>query len=159
MIVTRRAGTASATTLFGLALTVVVANAIAPRWVHRTGLDIWNLPAAMADERRAGVEFASLNAQEEQLRQEIQLSDYIALEMADGKRTLKDAVAEMEPILKNRDGFVPTLEANYHTTSLREGVARFLIERVRRLMVNNQTQLKIVLVRLEGEFDSLKREG
>jgi hypothetical protein len=155
MTTIRRTGATSAGTLFGLALTVVLANAIAPGWVQSSGLDVWNLPSAISANKCADQDCVSLREQEQKLMQEIQLANKIADELASGTITLKEAIDELEPVMRNRNGFVSTMQANYSATSLREGVARYLLSHIPRLLEHNPDQLTDTLSRLECEWYSL----
>ena len=155
MTTIRRTGATSAATLCGLALTVLLANAIAPGWVQSSGLDVWNLPSAISANKSADLECVSLREQEQKLIQEIQFGNSIADELAAGTITLKEAIDELEPVMRNRNGFVATLQINYCTTSLREGVARYLLSHIHRLMEQNRDQLSDTLSRLECEWYSL----
>jgi hypothetical protein len=157
MTTVRRAGATTVATLCGLALTVVAADAFAPRWVQEAGLDIWNMPSAIAANKAADEKYASLKAKEEKLYHEIQLSNNISEELAAGTITLKDAVDEMEPVLRNRTGFVATLQVSFGTSSVREGVARYLISRIPRSMTHDLVELSNTLYRLECEFETLNK--
>jgi hypothetical protein len=44
-MIARRTGAASAAALRALALTLALAQAVAPGWVGRVGLDVWNASA------------------------------------------------------------------------------------------------------------------
>jgi hypothetical protein len=155
MTTARRAGATSIATLSGLALTVALANGFAPRWVRQSGLDFWNMPSVVYADQTAERESASIKEQQQRLYQEIQLSNNIAEELAAGTLSLKDAVDEMEPIMRNRSGFKETLAVNYGTSSLREGVAHYLVSRVPRSLTHDLVQLSNALYRLEREFESL----
>jgi hypothetical protein len=148
----RRAGATSAATLCGLALTIVLAHAIAPDWMKRFGLDVWNLPSAIAATRTAEEQLATLNAQEDQLFREIELGDRVTAQVAAGRMTLLAAVDEMEPILQNRGGFATTLKHDRQIGSFRKGVARYLFSRIPRVANNDPVQLTAVLAHLEEEY-------
>jgi hypothetical protein len=151
----RRAGATSAATLFGLALTIVFAHAIAPEWIRRAGLDVWNLPSAIADSQTADQQLASLNAQEEQLFQEITLGDSIIAQITAGSLSLEAAVDEMEPIMRNRSGFAVTVQQYYGVSSFRQGVALYLISRLPRI-ISDPVQRAAVRTHLEREYARIK---
>jgi hypothetical protein len=157
MTTVRRAGATTVATLCGLALTVVAADSIAPMWVQQAGLDFWNLRSAISANETADREYAALKAKEQRLYQDIQLSNIVAEELAAGSITLKEAVDEMEPVMRNRTGFVETIQVSFGTSSLREGVARYLISRVPRSMTHDLVELSNTLYRLEIEFESLNK--
>jgi hypothetical protein len=157
MTTVRRAGATTVATLCGLALTVVAADAIAPRWVREAGLDVWNMSSAISANKTADEKYASLKVKEQQLYQDIQLGNNVAEELAAGTITLKDAVDEMEPVMKNRTGFVVSLQVCYGTSSLREGVARYLISRIPRSRTHDLVELSNTLYRLECEFETLNK--
>lgn len=154
----RRTGTSSIATLCGVALTVAVLNAFAPSWVQQSGLDVWNLPSAISDGKTADHDSASLKAQEQRLFQEIQLSKIVAGALAAGTLSLKDAVDEMEPILRNRSGFIAAIQTNYETSYIREGIARYLISRIPKAAQHDRDEpLSDTLSRLECELNSLNK--
>jgi hypothetical protein len=155
MISVRRAGGTSAATLLCLALTIVLAHMLAPNWTQRSGLDVWNLPTAVASSQTADQEAASLNAKENQLQREIELSDHVSAQLASGNLALKLAVDEMEPILQNRSGFAMAVKGMNPSFSFRQGVARYLISRVPRIMNNDPVLQIAVLDRLEYEYSEL----
>jgi hypothetical protein len=152
----RRAGATSATTLIGLALTVVFVHALAPDWIRRLGLDVWNLPAAIAATRSADEELATLNAQEDQLFREIQLGNQITSQIAAGTLSLRAAVDEMEPILQNREGFAVTIKQRYRAATFRLAVAHYLISRVPAVMNSEPLRQSTVLTQLEYEYAQMK---
>lgn len=152
----RRAGATSAATLFGLVLAILFVHAIAPDWIHRSGLDVWNLPSAIADNRNAGQLAVSLSVQEEQLYREIELSNQVTAQMAAGTLSLEAAINEMEPILRNRNGFAVTMGQYYHVSTFRQGVARYLMSRVPRHLLNDRDRLTAIQKQLEQEFAQIK---
>ena len=147
-----RTGATTAATLLGLAFTIVLAQTIAPHWVRRAGLDLWSLPAAMAASRTADRESVELNAMERKLFREIDYSEHLAAELVAGTLTLEAAVNEMEPILKTRSGFLAGLRVQYNTSSLRQGVARYLIARISRVTRFDPALESDARLRLECEY-------
>jgi hypothetical protein len=115
------------------------------------------MPSAISANKTADEKYASLKAKEQQLYQDIQLSNNVAGELAAGTITLKDAVDEMEPVMRNRTGFVESLQVSFGTSSLREGVARYLISRIPRSMTHDLVELSNTLYRLECEFETLNK--
>jgi len=128
MMTMRRAGATSAATLIGLALTIVVAHAMAPKWLRAVGLDVWNYPVAVAANKEANQESQSLDAQHEQLCKEIELSDYVAEQVISGTLSLEAAVDELEPVLSHRCNFDRVMRIIYHAETFRQCVARYLIQ-------------------------------
>src|SRR5262245_20644207 len=95
----RRTGIASAATLSGLALALGLAHAVAPEWVKRVGLDLWNLPALRLEARAVDDEAALLQVKADQEFRRTEMGSHIAGQLADGSLTLAEAVAVLEPIM------------------------------------------------------------
>jgi hypothetical protein len=148
----RRTGATTVATVFGLTFGVALANAVAPNWTQRVGIDVWNLPSAIEDNRTADEELIALDKQAERLRWEMETGDYLATELANGTKSLREAVDEMEPILRERIGFLANLDIAYHTSSLRQGVARYLINRIPNLNKLEGNRQNDALNRLEQEY-------
>ena len=156
MLTMRRAGATSAATLIALALTIVIAHAVAPEWLRGAGLDLWNYPVALAAKHEASQESQSIGAHYEQLQQEIKLGDHIASQLAAGDLSLEVAVDELEPTLSRRSSFDDNVQHNYQANSVRQSVARYLIQRIPRIMKNDPERLAEVLCQLECEYAQLK---
>lgn len=155
MMTIRRAGASSAATLIGLALTIVVAHAMAPEWLRGVGLDVWNYPVALAANKAANQEWQSLQAQHEQLYKEIELSDYVAAQLIAGTLSLEAAVDELEPVLSHRSSFDRNVQVIYHAKTFRQSVARYLIQRIPRIMRNDPERQIAVLGQVECEYSQI----
>jgi hypothetical protein len=151
----RRTGATTVATVFGLIFCVALANGLSPNWTQRVGIDVWNLPTAIEENRTADEELIALDKQAERLRWEMETGDYLAAELANGTKSLREAVDEMEPILSKRAGFSANLDFAYHTSSLRQGVARYLINRIPNLEKLEGKRRKEALCRLEQEYKLL----
>jgi hypothetical protein len=150
MTTVRRTGAASAAMLSGLALALGFSHAVAPEWVRRVGLDVWNLPAECETLRESDAKLLLLQQRHEQLLREIEFADHLTVRLADGMQTLADAVAELEPILQHRSGF-PTVEYR-NAPTFRHQVALHMIDRVRLLLAHDPTRLAAVTPRLEADY-------
>jgi hypothetical protein len=155
MTTVRRAGAASVAALSGLALALGFSHALAPGWAKGVGLDVWNLAEEREAAHKADADATTLQLQHEQLLREIELADHVATRLAEGKQTLADAVAELEPILRQRAGFASQCELKYHTPSFRHGVARYVINRVT-LAPADPARRAAVARNLEAEYAALQ---
>ncbi len=126
MTTVRRAGTASVAALSGLIVTFGVAQIAAPEWMHRAGLDVWNLSDARDAFRATDHERESLQLEAEQLHQEIEFTEHIVNRLAAGTTSLAEAADLIEPILQNRTGFHSIAELHYPAPTFRHTVARYL---------------------------------
>jgi hypothetical protein len=151
----RRTGAVSAAALSGLVLTLGLAQVVAPEWVKRVGLDVWNMPGLRADARASAKEAAELRARQEKLGQEIELSEHVAARLADGSLTLAEATDELEPILRDRPGFDAIRVAKYEAPTFRHGVARYAIMKVHALLARDPARRAAVSARLEAEYAAL----
>jgi hypothetical protein len=156
VITMRRAGATSAATLIGLTLTVVLVQAVAPEWLQRVGLDVWNYPAALAASQSANQDAAMIDEQKEQLFQEFELSDHVCNQLVAGELSLTAAVDEMEPIMRHRAGFDYALRVWSSNLSFRQGVARYLIRRITRVNSAQPQHLSMTQARLECEYARIK---
>jgi hypothetical protein len=155
MTTVRRAGATSAATLCGLALTIILAEAVAPEWTHHTGLDVWNLPTAIAKNKDCAEETAFLIAQERQLAREIELGEHICFQVIDGSLSLAAAVDEMEPVLCKRTGFIETAGLNFGVPTIHLAVARYLIKRISRILQDDVKHRAEVIARVEEAYSHL----
>lgn len=152
MNIIRRTGAASAATLGAFVAAILFAHALSPRWAQRMGLDVWALPAAVAQERGCRTEAAALDAKGRQLRNEIELADYVALQLVEGSISISEAVDRMEPLLLKREGFVTTAPISFHTATIRQAVARCLLARIPALLTGDEQLRQAVMARLEAEY-------
>lgn len=155
MTTVRRAGATSAATLCGLALTIILAEVIAPEWTHDSGLDLWNLPTAIAQSNDYSKEAAILAAEEQQLLREIELGGHICRQVVDGSLSFAAAVDELQPILARRTGFMETAEYNFGVRTLRQAVGRYLISRISRILRDDPKRQAEVEDRLEADYSRL----
>jgi hypothetical protein len=156
MTTVRRAGATSAATLCGLALVIVLAQAIAPEWTRRFGLDLWNLPEAMAHNQECSQETIMLSCREERLQQEVELADHLCSDIIQGRITLASAMAEMEPVLLQRPGFVLTCRSYYHAPTLKHSVGRYFIRRIARHYDLDDPKIIELLADLERQYAQIQ---
>ena len=156
MTTVRRAGTVSAVTLSALSLALGLAHAVAPRWAQQFGLDVWNLPALRDQSREADEEGAELQAKQDRVFRQIAAGQYTASRLAEGKLTLAEATDELEVVFQTQPEFGDVYQAAYHVPTFRQGVARYVIGHVMRLLERDPDRWATVSARLEAEFASLK---
>jgi hypothetical protein len=152
----RRAGTASATGLTGLALALALGNAAAPEWVRRAGLDVWNLPSLRADAHALDQERALIQDQQEQLRREIEAADHVTARLEAGDLSLAEATDRIEPVLRGRPGFEDSARVHYQAPTVRLAVARYLVSRVERHLGADPTRKAVIAAGLEAEYALMK---
>jgi len=146
-----------AVALLGLALGFGLAHVTVPKSMLTA--PEWMRPARRADGpdfARIADEAASLQARQEQLLREIELGDHMAARLAAGTLSLADAAGEMEPFLRTRAGFDTVCRHYYHVPNTHLGTARYLIEKVRRLLEDDPSREATVTARLEAEYAALK---
>ena len=131
----RRTGAALAT-LFGLALAfgLVYAIAVRPNWPSADDMNFVRI-AAEAD---------ALQAQEERLRRGAELGDRLVLQLAAGKLTLALATEQLEPHLRSMPGFEDNCKFRWYAPSPRHGTARYLIDKVRRVLADDPSRWAVV---------------
>jgi hypothetical protein len=157
MTAIRRTGAASAAVLSGLALTLGVAQAAVPQWIHEAGLDVWNISRYRDALRASAEESARLQEETELLRQSIESLDHVTMRLAAGMIPLDEATNESEPLLRDRPGFQTTAIVYYSAPTLRLSIARYLIQRVESPLQSNPSQLAIVSRKLEAEYAEMNR--
>jgi hypothetical protein len=150
MTTDQRTGTAFATALCGLALTLGLVYAIASGNARMTRSVRELDRAAIAD--RA----AALRERHDRLQHEIQFVEHFAVQLAAGTLSLTDATARIEPILRTRPDFDITCQVYYHTPNMHLGTARYLIIKVQQLLDADESQWLIVSARLEAEYAEMK---
>jgi hypothetical protein len=152
----RRTGTVSAAALVALAAAVGIAHAVAPRWVARAGLDVWNLPGLHADVRAAEAEAAAARQAEENLARQIEAADRVCARVAEGSLTLAGAADELGPLLRDRVGFQTTCAVHYKAPTFRHGAARYAIRKVLAGLEGNPARHAAAAERLEAEYAALR---
>jgi hypothetical protein len=152
----RRTGTVSAAALGGLAFALGLAQVVAPGWVKRVGLDVWNMPGLRSDARAAAARGAELRARHEALRRQIDLSDHVCARLAGGVLTLAEATDELEPLMRERLGFELMWDVHYTAPTFRHGVARYAIRKVQFLLASDSARLAAVSACLEAEYAALR---
>lgn len=152
MTTARRAGAVSAATLSGLALTLGFAHSVAPAWVRRAGLDLWNLPALSRHLHETRDETMSLQNQQDRLLREIETSEHLAARLIEGGLTLAEATDDLAPALAARPGFEDAVRHRFKSESFRRGVAAYLIDKARQLLAADPDRWAEVSARLRAEF-------
>jgi hypothetical protein len=156
MTTTRRAGAASAAALTGLALTLGLAHAAAPRWVQRLGLDVWNVGAARESLREAEERDAELRARKDRTFQSIECGGHTGGRLAEGSITLAEAADLLAPLLAERPGFATAWRVHYGAPTFRHGVARYAILRARDALADDPARWAAVAPLLEAQYAAMK---
>jgi hypothetical protein len=155
MSTVRRAGTASAAILSGLTLMLGIVHMSAPEWIAVAGLDVWSFPNDRAALRAARNESSRLRDDAEELRSSIEAAECIIAELVVGSLSLAEATDLIEPLMRNRSGF-PSGGIYADVPTFRRAVARYLIDRVRRVLQDNPSELACILPRLEAAYHAIE---
>jgi hypothetical protein len=156
MTTVHRAGTVSTVALSALGLVLGAAQSIAPRWVKHVGLDMWNLPGLRASTQEAHEKSEELQLEQERLDRSIEAGEHVAVRLIAGTITLAQATDELEPHLRARPGFDEIHKFAYQTKTLRQGVARYVVNRATWLLDNDPSRRAAVSARLEAEFVAIQ---
>jgi hypothetical protein len=157
MSAVRRTGAVSAAALSGLALTLGLAHAAAPRWAARAGLDVWNLPELNARLREIDEETARTRSDGERLLRQIDAAGHLTARLAEGSLTLAEAADELEPLLRDRPGFETVCAVQDGAPTFRHGVARYAIRKALAHLAGDPTRRAATAGRLEAEYAALGR--
>jgi len=129
--VSPRLGTASFAGLLGLASALVLTHAIAPTWVSRAGLDVWNHGRDAREYERELAAQADLAVQQVRLLDQIEASHRVVALLAAGQVSLPAAVDALDDINRDRVGFAAGLTTPFpQAASHRERVARYALAKV-----------------------------
>jgi hypothetical protein len=156
MTTARRAGTVSAAALSGLALTLGFAHAVAPAWVRRAGLDLWNLPSLRGDVGEYCHEASALEQKHDRLAREIETARHAAARLIDQRLTLAEAVDELAPVLGARPAFAHAARDRFGTETFRQTVAAYVIDKAEELLEGDPGRRVEVSARLRTEFAAIK---
>ncbi|MBA4190419.1 MAG: hypothetical protein C0467_20725 [Planctomycetaceae bacterium] len=154
-MVAHRHGAVSVAALSGLVLALLGAELFAPPWTEKYGVDVWNLQAAREEARVNEEQAVVVEAQRVRILREIEVSGHTATRLIDEKITLLEAMAELEPILRNRTGFECAWPFDPPPT-FRHAVARYAITRVEAELRNDPERQALVCARLRAEYAALK---
>ena len=135
----------------GIALTFGLAYSVGPRSICTTGLATYVPDTPSIDDRAA-----ELDAQKERLHRGIEFGDHLAVHLAVGTITLARATEQIEPHLRTRPEFDVVFERYYRVPSFHLGTARYLIDKVRRLLEDDPSWWLIVSTRLEAEYAAMR---
>lgn len=156
----RRTGNASVAGLSGLPGLIVTLGLMptaAPEWVSRIGLDLWNLASVRESCRATARQHQALEAQAEQLREEIEFVEQVAARLAAGTMTMTMAADTAEPILRDRPGFQFIAALHYPAPTFRLRVARYLSARIlQRSSLFDLISWSMLATRLEVEYAAMK---
>lgn len=154
----RRPGAASVTALGVITLTVATAHIVAPNWSHQVGLDVWRYSEYIADHHDCSEHRKDLEAEHDRLRQQIEVSDQIAILLIDRHVSLADAADEAARVNEDRSGFISSLGCTYRdAVTTRQRCSRYLISRVRLRLEETGESSRLVEIesRLEAEYRDL----
>jgi hypothetical protein len=155
MSVIRRPGASSATVLFGLAATLVVAHVIAPEWARRSGLDVWNLPSANTSLRAATEEREEVEAGADRNVRRRAAANQVAARLAAGTITLDAATDEIMEVFRHDSGISTILRTHFPDAPTdRQVFARHTIERTQRFL-DDPVRWADVGPRLAKEYKAL----
>ena len=155
MLTFRRAGTASAALLPALAVTLGLSRATTPEWVRQAGLDVWNSQAAWSNLGANREEADRLREQAERLHRSIEAVDHLSARLAEGTVSLAEATDATEPLVRDRPGFSYAAGLYYAAPTFRLSVARYLIDRVRRVLAGDPGRLAAAVRRLGAEYTAM----
>ena len=159
MTAIRRPGAASAAVLIVLSTGLVAAHLIAPEWVRRAGLDVWNIGAAETAHRTAAERRCELEAYEEACARRREAANHFADQLVAGATALPTATDQVRAIFADDTGVLVSLESLYPgapTERLR--FARHVIDRATRDMPADAPRCAEVRARLEAEYRAMAAE-
>lgn len=154
----RRAGYASAATLAGLTAAFGLAHLAAPGWLRAAGLDVWNVGAAEQDFLAAEDRRQRLDDTRHDLGRQLRVNEELARDLAAGRLSLADVVAELGRVNDDRVGFADGLSiAHPHIPTHRLRVARYAIDKAAARHGDASDWVETV-ARLEAEYAALRAE-
>jgi hypothetical protein len=150
----RRPGAASAAVLVGLTASLVAANALAPDWSRRAGLDVWHLPALERERLTIAEERDEIDAKTERCARRREAANQIAAQLVAGAIALPTATAEIHNLYREDEGVTITLVDTYPAAPTdRLRFARHTIERAERFLREEPApRQEAVRARLEAEY-------
>ena len=141
----------SPTSLAALVLAAVLASFAVWVWPHLTGSPTENIdPTDITDQAD------ELEAKRTRLWWEIESADRLAAKLTDGSLSLVDAVAQMEPLLRDRIDFENVSRNHYRAPNLRLGTARYLIAKVGYHLDGDPGRWAAASQRLEAEYAAMR---
>lgn len=115
-----------------------------PGWLTAAGLDAWNAPALRLQVEANLREEADLTAQIAAAQDDIRAKDLLAEELAAGRITLADAVAQFEALVQARPVITDGLRFQYpDAASDRERVARHVVDYTRTRLADPAQQSRL----------------
>ncbi len=139
-----------------LALCIGGAVVIAPGWLERMGLDCWHFGDVRRSLRDAGQRTALLEAKSINLHRETEACNHIVMQLAREEITLEQAITELTPLLREREGFYSNWTIIYREPTFRHGVARYALIRVQTVLENEPERLAALVEPLEAQYYAIK---
>lgn len=124
MTTVRRAGATSATTLFGLAMTIGVAHAVAPEWTVAAGLNIWEAPALSQEIETCSKHCGMVSEQIEESKNRAAIKEHVIDLLIDGQMRFKDAADQFLELNRGLPGHMATIRRSYEGATDEEKTAR-----------------------------------
>jgi len=149
MTTARRAGATSLTTLAACVVAFVLVNAFAPQWAQSAGLDFWEMPSAMDQQRFENDRLRQIEAQSETLADQIAAGESVAVAVIENRIGFQAGVDQILEINRERPGFREALTSQYFpTTDWRALHERYLEDKIRHRLADDPTRLADVMCRV-----------
>lgn len=149
----RRPGVASATVLVTLCASFAIANAAAPEWAHRIGLDVWNLSQEERSRDDAAEDASRIDSRAETSAKRRELANQYARNAVQNEVPLAELTDNLMRLFANEPGFHTCLEANYRDVrSARLRFALHAIARCERFLEHDSAKREQLSTRYRNEY-------
>ncbi len=125
-------------------------------WAAAMGLDVWNLPSALDQAKTIEAEREAADTKKAVMFRQFEAADHVTARLATEAMTLREAVDELEPLLRDRTGFDYVWRHKYQEPTFQKGVARYAIIRASRILEGDPTRWAALSTRLEAEYAAIK---
>ncbi len=153
MTTIRRPGATSVAVLVTLCASFAIANAAAPEWAHRIGLDVWNLAREERSRDDAAEDASRIDSKAETSGQRRELANQHARRAIQQDTPLAELTDSLMRVFANEPGFHTCLEANYRDVrNARLRFARHAISRCERFLEHDSAKREATLARFQNEY-------
>jgi hypothetical protein len=151
---TRRPGTVLLASLIAAPLAALAASVVAPEWVRRAGLDVWNLPAQEQKLRAAREQERDLRAKGGEVIRRMAVREALIAELIAGRADLARTVADFRVLDGGRTEHLMAVQLDHPGLSDPEAAARVVI-RYALIRVPGRADREQLRRRLEGECQKM----
>jgi hypothetical protein len=125
-----------------------------PEWPADAGLDLWNMPSLRSEIEQRQQRYDELDAQLRATEQRMACKNEVALDLIDGRITLREAIAAFRSANTNNRYFIPVMRYRYPNASEDELHARNVLDTIVGLL-DRDPRREEILAHLYADLEAI----